>query len=359
MRAYNIYILPILILTSCRAKENSIRPEIQSISESVYASGTIRSQFQYQVFSPVNGIVTQLFVSEGDMIKKGDPIMAISHDVQKLNRDNAQLSAQFMDVHANSGKLTEAQMTIDFTKNKFQQDSVLYSRQKHLWENHIGSQLELDQRFLAFQNSKLQYESSKIKYQDLKRTLDYNSNQAQKNLSMVSQVESDYLIRSRIDGLVYNIKLELGEMATVQFPVALVGDAREYVLEMQVDEYDILKIREGQMVFLTLDSYQDEVFEAKVSKINPMMNERTKSFTIEAIFTKAPPRLYPNITFEANILIQKKDKALLIPRDYVSDSGYVTNSDHEHIKIKMGLKNLQKVEVLEGLSEEDVLIKPE
>ena len=103
-------------------------------------------------------------------------------------------------------------------------------------------------------------------------------------------------------------------MVNPQTPLATIGDAFIFLLEMQIDEYDVAKVKLGQKVLLTMDSYKNEVFEARVSKINPMMNERSKSFTIEAEFIKQPSVLYPNLTAEANIIIQVKQNALTIPR---------------------------------------------
>lgn len=56
-------------------------------------------------------------------------------------------------------------------------------------------------------------------------------------------------------------------MVTPQTPLAVIGDATVFILEMQIEEYDIAKIKLGQIVLLTMDSYKEEVFEASVSKI--------------------------------------------------------------------------------------------
>ena len=81
-----------------------------------------------------------------------------------------------------------------------------------------------------------------------------------------------------------------------------------------------------------MDSYKGQVFEAEVKKINPVMNAQSKSFLVEAVFLTPPPALYPNLTTEANIIIAVKDKVLTIPR---------------------------KVEIISGLTKNDVILKPE
>jgi hypothetical protein len=88
------------------------------------------------------------------------------------------------------------------------------------------------------------------------------------------------------------------------------------------------------------------------------MNERSRSFTVEAAFKKRPSALYPNLSAEANIIIQTKQKALTIPRTYIVDDSYVFTSKKEKKKIITGLKDYQKAEVVSGLSENDVIYKP-
>jgi multidrug efflux pump subunit AcrA (membrane-fusion protein) len=127
---------------------------------------------------------------------------------------------------------------------------------------------------------------------------------------------------------------------------------------MQVDEYDIIKIKKDQLVYITLDSYKGKVFEAKVSKINPIMNERSKTFLVEATFINQPEVLYPNITFEANILLQTKYKAILIPRNYILNDSIVMKKNGDKITVKTGLKDFQKIEIISGITADDELIKP-
>ena len=147
-------------------------------------------------------------------------------------------------------------------------------------------------------------------------------------------------------------------MVNTQSPVALVGDSSTFVLELQVDEYDIARIRPGQKILVSMDSYKGQVFEAVVEKINPLMSERSKSFTIDAGFITQPPALYPNLTCEANIVIQEKEKTLTIPRAYLLENNYVLLANKEKRKVTTGLKDYQKVEILSGVTVNDFILKP-
>lgn len=150
----------------------------------------------------------------------------------------------------------------------------------------------------------------------------------------------------------------MGEIVSPQSPIAVIGNYQDFVLEMQVDENDILRVQNGQKVIVTLDSYKNQAFEARVSKISEIMNERSKTFLVEASFTKAPPKLFPNITFEANILLNKKENVLLIPRNYLKQDSIVTLASGEERIVKVGLKDFQKAEILSGLKVSDEIVKP-
>jgi multidrug efflux pump subunit AcrA (membrane-fusion protein) len=168
----------------------------------------------------------------------------------------------------------------------------------------------------------------------------------------------EYEVRSERNGRVYGIYRKKGEWAGVQQELALLGDAQNFMLELQVDENDITKIKKGQRIFITMDSYKNQVFEAIVLHINPAMNEKTRTFIIESEFIQTPPTLYPNLTAEANIVIQVKEKTLTIPRKYLVGDSFVWVNKSEKKKIQVGLKDYQKVEVLEGLKAGEVIQMP-
>ncbi len=358
MHKITVYLFIVLSFLACKNKVRIIKPTVEPISESIYASGIVKSKGQYQVFATVNGIIENVFVSEGDSIKKGAPILSINSKSQRLNLENAELSAEFLDISANKEKLYEAKMIVDFSLHKMRNDSLMYFRQKNLWDQQIGTKAEFEQKELACQNSKNAYVSSITRYNDLKRQLDFNSSQSKKNLLISRNLINDYTICSEIDGIVYYLSKSKGETVGSQSSIAIIGDAKMFILEMQVDEYDIIKIKKDLRVEVTLDSYKAQVFEARITKINPLMNERSKTFVVEAEFLQAPKLLYPNISFVANVVIDSKQKAILVPRNYIINDSIVVKSNGDRVVVKVGLKDFQKAEILSGITENDELIEP-
>lgn len=346
-----------LLAASCKTNTESTRPQVENISESVYASGIVKSRHQYEVFSTVNGVISEMRVTEGTLVKKGDVLMTVRNEPAQLNVENARRAAAHADIKANTNKLKEASASIDLARAKLRDDSLLLIRQRNLNAQGVGAQVELEQRELAYKNSATNYQLALLRYRDLKRDLAFSSDQSKTDLKISESLIQDYSIRADRDGKVYKVLKETGELATTQAPVAIIGDAEDFYLELTVDEYDISRIQVGQRLLLTMDSYKGKVFEARVENIEPMMNEQSRSFIVDATFNTRPPELYPNLSAEANIIIRSKQKALIIPRTYLIGDSLVLVGKNETRKVVIGIMDYRKAEVLSGLSESDIIYK--
>ncbi|MEO8147236.1 MAG: efflux RND transporter periplasmic adaptor subunit [Bacteroidia bacterium] len=340
----------LLLLASCGNKKTAITPEVKNITESVYASGIIKSKNQYEVFSKTNGILKTVLVKEGAVVKKGDALFEIDNSNVRLTTENARLAAGTADYNTNLDKLNDAKNAIELARKKLNTDSLLYVRQKNLWDNNIGAKIELEQKELNYENSKNIFASALVRYEDLQRQLKLASGQSKNNLRISKTLEDDLIIHSDFDGMVYKINKEQGEMVTSQIPVAVIGDAQQFIVELNVDEHDIVKVKTGQQVLIRMDSYKEQVFEATISVIDPMMNDRTRTFKAEALFTRKPDALYPNLTVEANIVISAKQGALTIPRNCLVNDSTVMLEDGNLQKVETGLKDYNLVEIKSGIT---------
>ncbi|XZF12969.1 efflux RND transporter periplasmic adaptor subunit [Chitinophagaceae bacterium MMS25-I14] len=353
-----LLVMSLMLICSCHSGQGEITPAVKNISESVYASGIVKSQNQYQVYPAITGTVEKKLVKEGDLVHKGDPLLLIHNPTTRLNIENAALAAQYADVNANRQKIRDAELSIQLTHEKMMNDSLLLIRQRSLWAQNIGSKVELEQKELNYTNSKTSYESAVYRYTDLKKQLNFSAAQSQKNVQISNAVADDYTIRSTMDGRVFSVLKEAGEIVNPQNPVAVIGNANDFLLELQVDEYDIANIRMGQEVLLHMDSYRGNVFKGQITEIEPYMNDRSRTFTVKAAFITKPQTLYPNLTAEANIIIRTKERALTIPRSYLIDETYVMLKGGKKVKVTTGLKDYQEVEITSGITSSDIIVKP-
>lgn len=347
-----------LTLSSCTNKSDSITPEIKNITESVYASGFIKSKNQYEVFGKTNNVVKKIFVTEGTTVLKGDPIFQMDNKNLKLSTKNAKLTSTSADYKININKLLDAKKAIELAEKNLINDSLQYQRQKNLWKQNIGSKLEFERKELSYQNSKVELSRSKTNYDDLKRQLKLASDQSKNNLEIAKLMEDDFIIRSEIDGVVYKVNKEEGELISSLDPIVIIG-TKDFILELNIDEFDIVKVKKGQSVIIRMDSYQSQIFEGEITVIYPMMNIRTRSFKAEAIFKKTPNELYPNLTVEANILLYTKQNVLTIPRKYLVNDSSVVLEGGKIKKIEVGLMDYDLVEIISGIDKTTKIEMPQ
>ena len=358
LREKGLWLACVLLLCNCHGRKEEIYPSRGMVTESVYASGILKSNEQYQVYANASGLLLSLNVTEGDIVKKGDVLFRVSDMAVKLNEENAMLAAGYASTTANRDRLQELQVAVDQSRLKLANDSLMLVRQQKLWSQDIGSRNDLEQKELAFRNSRGNYEAALLRYRQTLRQISFQDQQSRRTLDIARSTSGDYTVRSEVDGKVYSILKKKGEMVNTQTPVAVIGQAANFLLELQVDEFDISRIRTGLKTVLTMDSYKGEVFEAEISKIYPLMNAGSKTFNVEAVFIKAPPVLYPNLTCEANIIIREQPDAITIPAGYLLPGDYVLLKDGKKLKVKTGARDYRSVEILSGLTEKDLIKKP-
>ncbi len=347
----------ILFIAGCKNTTETVTPKTSDIVESVYASGFVNSEDQYEVFTKVNGKIQTVFVKEDKLVKKGDPLFQIENLNSKISTDNALLSAQANDFKLNKENLTEAKKILDLAKKKLSNDSIMLVRQKALWNQNIGKKIDLEEKLLSYENAKVNLKQAEVSYQNLSRQLKLNSNQSKNNLRIAQSNENELIIRSEMDGYIYKINAKQGEFASSMAPLAVVGK-ENFIIELNVDEFDIVNIKVGQKVIVTMDSYKKQAFNAQISFIYPMMNERTRAFKVEAVFTTIPSVLFPNLTLEANIIISEKKNALTIPTSFLVNDSSVMLSDGTIKKIKIGLKDYTLTEIISGIDKNTKIIMP-
>ena len=352
------YIVIALVFSSCGAKEDYLSPIQSSITSSVYASGSIKSKNQYSVYPKVNGVLEHVYVVGGDTVVKGSPLFSIQGVSQLLNEQNAELAASYYNLGANKEAINEAKQNILLSNIKKQNDSSFFYKNKRLFEKDLISELEYSQSELAYENSKTANSTARLKYETLVKQVRFNASQSKKNLEIAKNSSNDLTVFSEFDGIVYDVSKNQGETVTVQDEIAVIGSASDFIIEMQVDANEIIKVKKGQKILVAIDSYPDSAFVATVIKVNPFMDEKTRTFLVEATFVNSPSVLYPNVDVEANIVIAEKENALLVPREYVINDSYVILKGNDTVSVAVGLKDFSYAEITSGLKKDALLMNP-
>ena len=354
-----VFLIISTFFQSCKSKNEEVYTiEKDQITEALYASGYILSENQYQIQPAVSGEITKILIDEGDHVNIEDTLFIIKNDVQSLNKDNAALNANFNSISNNQTKIQEVKLAIERAKDKFSYDSLMFNRQIALHHKNIISDSEFESSELNFKNSRNNYKSAQLQFENTLKQLEYSANQSLNQYKSSTINNNEYIIKSKVKGIIYSILKSKGEFVSPQTTLAILGDDQNFKIELQIDEVDIIKVKPKQKVLIELDSYKGQVFEGQITKINPIMNERTKSFTIEAAFTTPPNQLYPNLTLEANIIVKTKQNTIVIPRKYITDNNEVFLEDGTKVNIETGLQDYEKIEILSGLSSGQKIILP-
>lgn len=357
---FQLFATMILVLLACSKKRESIKPHYESMIEAVYASATIQPEGYYKVNASISGYLDEVNVQEGDLVKKGDLLFVISNKPIQLNEQNAELTYQLLkdSYSGQTNLIDELKLSLGSAQVKMQNDSLNYNRFLELDRKNACSKTELD-------NSKMMYQVSKNNYLGLNKQiarkeieLKNQLTQSKNNLSMSSLRTGEYFIRSNMDGKVFQVNKEKGEMVSLQEPLAIIGDQNRYSIEMLIDEEDISKVELGQKVLVTLEAYKNQVFEAVLNEISPKMDEKNQTFKIKARFTKSPKKLYMGLTGEANVVVKEGVKALVIPADYLLP-GNMLETESGKVKVEIGLTNWDFVQIISGIDQNTVILKPE
>jgi HlyD family secretion protein len=154
-------------------------------------------------------------------------------------------------------------------------------------------------------------------------------------------------LKSFTNGIVYEIFKQKGDMVNINQPIALVGSGK-MIAKLLVDEDDLGKIWIGQKAEIKMDAYPNKIFNAKITRIYPVLNKAEQSFRVDAEFTEPLPINIYGLNIEANILITENKNVVTIPKKAVmkGDSVLVQQAGKTRaIKIEKGIEDDQMVEI--------------
>ena len=357
-----VFILVTITAIACK-QAVTIHPQKKDIVETVYASGKIIADSEYNVYALSPGTIIRKLIKEGDTVQANQTLYLIKHDAQNARLDAAKTayaSAQ-ANVSEQSRVLNDLKIAVESAGTKLNNDSLQYFRLLNLWKENIGTKSALDNAYNAYILSQNQKRSAVEKYHatqnDLKVTLDNLHSQ----LSVAQNDLDNYYIKSNRPGTVYQTYKEEGESVRANDMIAMLGKTSQRIIKLAIDQQDIDRVRVGQQVLLKIDVTGNNIYTATVQHIYPTMNEADQTFRVDAIFTQLPNQPFIHSSVEANIIIRKKSQALIVPRNAVmtNDSLQIKeNGTVRTIAVKTGIKTLNDIEILEGITGNTEIIIP-
>ncbi|GAB3504917.1 efflux RND transporter periplasmic adaptor subunit [Spirosoma knui] len=361
---YGVLLLIVSIGTSCNRGSESVSPTYKELTEAVYASGNVYPRNEYTVTADANGVLEQRLVNEGDSVRKNQLLFVLesaSEDARRAAAATVLRQAQ-ANLRGNSPVLAELEVQVRNARVRQANDSVNYARFRELYQQNATSRAELERAELNYTVSR---NNLRAQLNTLARTRDQLRLDVENNRSQLVTTEvagRNTRIRSFVDGKVYEVYKDPGEVVRPGEQLALVGSGSRLYAQLAVDESDFGKIRIGQSVLIKTDVYADKVFNARVTKVYPKLNRTDQSFRVDAEFVGSKPDSYYGLTVEANIIISQRQRVLTIPKSYVvgTDSVWIErDGKQQKIKFQKGAENFELVEVKGGLTEGAKLIAKE
>ncbi|HCQ12707.1 HlyD family efflux transporter periplasmic adaptor subunit [Flavobacterium sp.] len=347
-----------LTLFSC-GKSEEVQPINQDIKELVFASGQLEWDDSYNLTAQTDGILQNANFEIGNMVTKGKTIASLDNEINKINAETSQeqLVISNENVTSNAPALLQLEQNIQFAESKYLQDKKQAERYERLNQQNIGSKVEYENAQLAAKNSLSNLNSLKKQYrvilqqakqQQIATKGQLKSNQVIKKYNSIIVTESGTVIKKLKNNGDY---VKKGEV------IATIANQTKVEAVLNVDENSIGKVKLGQTVFIKLNTNKNSVLNGKITEILSAFDQQTQSFICKVTFDKPIENSLFGTQLEANILVGEKKNALLIPRNYVGFGNKVNvKGKDEIIIIKPGIISTDYVEVIEGVTKDDVLL---
>jgi multidrug efflux pump subunit AcrA (membrane-fusion protein) len=356
-----IILILCVLFNACSEKKETYLIEEQTINEFVYASGEILPELFVDIKSTTSSRIHKILVSEGEEIKEGDMLVLLG-DIEDIYLENIYLDQLVLakrNSQEDSDALAEMKIKISYAKDQHDVDLLNLERYQKLSKTKAVSQKELEQAQLQESLSNTEYLRLIHQYNSTKSELQKNVSDAESRFLSARKSNGGRILRSKISGIIYAIEKKEGDNISSQDIILSIGTKDEYKLELLVDERDISKLSKGQKVFFQTDINPNKHFEATVTKINPILQKKSRSFKVEANIT-SPHQFFPHSSVEANILVRIDSSAILIPNNYLISQDSLlkeTKAGYEKIRIEKGLSIKDFIEIKSGLKNGDIIVR--
>jgi HlyD family secretion protein len=328
------------------------------LKSTVTASGEIRAKKSVNLQSEISGIITELPVQEGDMVKKGETLLKI--DPIQTDAEMIAARAQYEAASADSrgqefeilnaennlmrdeASLKSARSELEQAEYNFSTAQNSFKRQQQLFEDGLISRdaYETEQNNFRSAQSRLDVQKANVSQIEnqlkiarnniskMKTTMaasQARAKQAQANLDKANDQSKKSQIASPMDGIITQLKKEKGEravpgmMTNPEATIMVISDLSTIQAQLKVDETDIVNLSLGNVAFIKVDALPDVEFEGEVTEIgnSPIDTagsaQEAKDFKVIVTLKKPSPLLRPGMSCTGEITTDTKHNVIAIP----------------------------------------------
>ena len=288
--------------------------ELESFKHYIDVQGVVEGDENITISGKMAGTVDNIFVNEGDAVRKGQILAELDNLVLKES-------------------IEELKTSLGFT-------TQVYEKQKNLWDQKIGSEMQ----YLSAKNNKESLE---------------------KKLSTLYEQMELSKIKSPINGVVDAVEIKLGQSLMPGMPAIRVVNLNRLKVKADIAETYASKVKKGNDVVIYFPDLDKEVT-SKIVYTAKVINNLTRTFSVEADLDIHNQDYRPNMIAILKVVDYQKESSVIVPLNYIQSSGtskyvYVVGSKNGNKiatkrDITVGQNYNGRVEVLSGLGQEDLLI---
>jgi HlyD family secretion protein len=313
-------------------------PQTASIYKKTVATGSIVPREEVEIKPRVSGVISNIYVEAGQMVKVGDKLARIKIIPNVIQLNQAE------------NRVKTAELNLENSKRSLE-------RNQQLLEKSAISQND-------FERIELNYE---LAVEEL--TAAKNNLQLVKEGALKGASTSNNIVTATVAGMVLDVPVEEG-FSVIEAnnfndgtTVVTIADMDDMIFEGNVDESEVGKLREGMELTIQVGAIEDERFKGKLEYISPKgtVDQGTIQFEIKAAveltensFIRAGYSANAEIVLEQRIDVLAIDEGLLL---FEGDKTYVEVATGEQVferrEVTLGLSDGIVVEVLEGLAKDD------
>jgi len=360
------------------AAQTTEKPETEpvrrgDITATVSVSGSVAPREQANVSFKSGGRVAQVYVAEGDAVRKGDLLATldttdIETQVEKAESALriAQLNLQKAEKPQTKDELTVAKANLERARINLQKAQSEYD--KIAWRSDAGLYPQAAQLELAT----LDYQTAQANYNIQVRgpsaedvaLLQEQIKQAEITLASARRALDDAQLTAPLAGTVLTVNVKEGEFTNATLPAVVIAALDCLRVEVNVDESEISQVVVGQEVFFTLDAFGEQEVTGQVTEIAlaPTVSQGVVNYKVTITLDPCELEVKIGMTANANIVVAQKQGVLLVPnrairlREGKKQVQVWRDSVAEWVFIETGLSNDQYTEVLGGLAEGDLVV---
>jgi HlyD family secretion protein len=322
------------------------------LTSAVSATGTLNAVITVQVGSQISGQIKELHADFNSVVKKDQLIARIDPDSfeAKVNQAKAQVDAarasvlnQQAVVEKTRADLENARAALAASKaNTAKAQVTVVDSRRTLGRNHdlrlrgLIAQADEDTAQAAYDSAVAQQEASKAQEEAQGSTV--RSAEAQlrvaeamrqnaqaqvvQNEAALRQAQVDLdrtFIRAPVDGVVVGRTVDVGQTvaASLQAPTlfTIAQDLRNMQVDTNVDEADVGRVKVGQTVTFTVDSFPGRTFSGEVVQIRkaPLVVQNVVTYDVVVTAKNPDQRLLPGMTANVRIVIEQKENVMQVP----------------------------------------------